>query len=125
VHPAFLHNVTLWFGCPWTLAVYVTQLGGLGMVVFGLCYLVLARDGARTLTAAERVSPTLCMVGILAEFVVGYPGYFAVNSVWSNFYYTPIQPGKWTWLGLQGISIAIFVGGAMYRYGGIRRAMSR
>jgi hypothetical protein len=25
VHEAFLKNVTLWFGCPWTLPVYVTQ----------------------------------------------------------------------------------------------------
>ena len=37
VHEAFLKNVTLWFGCPWTLPVYVTQLGGLGMIAFGLC----------------------------------------------------------------------------------------
>jgi hypothetical protein len=51
--------------------------------------------------------------------------YFVVNSVWPNFYYTPIQAGKWTWLGLQGISIAIFVVGAMFGYGGIKRAMSR
>jgi hypothetical protein len=65
------------------------------------------------------------MVGILAEFVTGYAGYFVVNSVWPNFYYTPIQAGKWTWLGLQGISIAIFVVGAMYGYGGIKRVMSR
>jgi hypothetical protein len=46
VHEQFLKNVTLWFGCPWTLPVYVTQLGGLGMVVIGLCYLAVARDGA-------------------------------------------------------------------------------
>jgi hypothetical protein len=45
VQPTFLKNVTLWFGCPWTLPTYVAQLGGLSMVVVGLCYLAFARDG--------------------------------------------------------------------------------
>ena len=44
VQPAFLRNVTLWSGCPWTLPTYVAQLGSLAMVVFGLCYLVTGRD---------------------------------------------------------------------------------
>src|SRR5215475_1745033 len=77
VHPAFLHNVTLWFGCPWTLATYVAQLGGLGMAVVGLCCVVLAREGAFTsLTGAERAEPALCAVGIVGEFLLGYAGYF-------------------------------------------------
>jgi hypothetical protein len=54
VHEAFLRNVTLWFGCPWTLCVYVAQLGGLGMVVIGLCYLVFARDGVMPAANARR-----------------------------------------------------------------------
>jgi hypothetical protein len=124
VHPAFLHNVTLWFGCPWTLAVYVTQLGGLAMVVFGLCYLVLARARGKPPTAAERAAPMVCAIGILGEFVFGYPGYFVVNAVWPNFYYTPIAAGKWTWLGIQGACIAIFFVGSLYAYGGIKRALA-
>ena len=48
VGEAFLKNVTLWWGCAWTLAVYVAQLGSLAMIVIGLCYVVLARDGAMT-----------------------------------------------------------------------------
>src|SRR5215475_6807421 len=57
VKPAFLHNVTLWFGCPWTLAVYVVQLGGIAMVVIGLCYVALARDTRQQpLTAGERIA---------------------------------------------------------------------
>src|SRR5262245_30967397 len=123
VQPAFLKNVTLWFGCPWTLAVYVAQLGGLGMGVIGLSYVALAREGAMTsLTGAERVAPTVCAVGILAEFLFGYPGYFAVNAVWPSFYYTPIDAGKWTWLGIQGACILIYVIGVVCAYGGIRRA---
>jgi len=123
VHEAFLKNVTLWFGCPWTLPVYVTQLGGLGMIAFGLCYIVFARDGAMvSVTNADRAAPTLCAVGIVTEFAFGFPLYFAVNAVWPNFYYTPISAGKWTWLGVQGVCIAIYVTGAMCAYGGIKRA---
>ena len=123
VHEAFLKNVTLWFGCPWTLPVYVTQLGGLGMVVIGLCYLVFARDGAMSsVTSGERAAPAFCAIGVLAEFLFGFPLYFAVNAVWPNFYYTPIAAGKWTWLGMQGVCIAIYVIGAMFAYSGIKRA---
>ena len=70
VGEAFLKNVTLWWGCAFTLAVYVAQVGGLAMIVIGLCYVVLARDGAMTsVTAAERMAPALCAGGIIAEFV--------------------------------------------------------
>ena len=123
VHEAFLKNVTLWFGCPWTLPIYVTQLGGLSMVVVGLCYLAFSRDGAMgSISGAERSGPVLCAVGIIAEFVFGFPLYFAVNAVWPNFYYTPIQAGKWTWLGMQGVCILIYVIGVICAYGGIKRA---
>ena len=74
VGEAFLKNVTLWWGCAWTLAVYVTQVGSLAMIVIGLCYVVLARDGAMTsITEAERMAPALCAGGIIAEVVAGLP----------------------------------------------------
>src|SRR5262245_22414741 len=93
VQPTFLKNVTLWFGCPWTLPTYVAQLGGLSMVAMGLCYVAFARDGAiASVSGAERMAPALCAGGILAEFVFGYPGYFAVNAAWPNFYFTRLQP---------------------------------
>jgi len=123
VHEAFLKNVTLWFGCPWTLPVYVTQLGGIGMVMIGLCYLTFARDGAmESVSGSERAGPALCATGVVTEFIFGFPLYFAVNAVWPNFYYTPIAAGKWTWLGMQGVCIAIYVAGTMCAYGGIKRA---
>jgi len=125
VHPAFLKNVTLWFGCPWTLATYVAQLGGLSMVLIGLCYVVFARDRPMSaVTHGERIAPTLCAVGILAEFVFGYAGYFVINRIWPNFYYTPIDAGKWTWLGIQGACISVYLVGVLYAHGGIRRATS-
>ena len=123
VHEAFLKNVTLWFGCPWTLPVYVTQLGGLSMVVIGLCYVTFSRDGAMTsVTGSERMGPRLCATGIIAEFVFGFPLYFAVNAVWPDFYFTPIAVGKWTWLGTQGACILIYLIGIMCAYGGVKRA---
>ena len=56
-HPtgdAFLHNVTLWFACPWTLSVYTIQLGSLGMIAFGAVYLILGK----TAPANESCKPT-------------------------------------------------------------------
>ena len=50
VGPAFLKNVTLWWGCPAVLAELTLKTGGLGMIAIGLCYLAAARQGA----AAER-----------------------------------------------------------------------
>ena len=126
VQEAFLKNVTLWWGCAWTLAVYVAQLGSLAMIVIGLCYVVLARDGAMTsVTSAERIAPALCAVGILAEFLAGVAGYYAVLAVWPNFYYTPITHGKVTWLALQAVCISIYVLGVVYASGGIRRAVAQ
>ena len=123
VGEAFLKNVTLWWGCAFTLAVYVAQVGGLGMIAIGLCYVVLARDGAITsVTGAERMAPVLCAGGIIAEFVAGVAGYYAVAAVWPNFYYTPITAGKITWLGLQGVCIAIYVIGVVCAHGGIKHA---
>jgi hypothetical protein len=124
VHQAFLKNVTLWWGCAFTLAVYVAQVGSLGMITIGLCYVVLARDGAITsVTGAERMAPALCAGGILAEFLAGVAGYYAVAAVWPNFYYTPVTAGKVTWLALQAVCIAIYVAGVAYAYDGIKRAL--
>jgi hypothetical protein len=75
----------------------------------------------RSVTDGERIAPVFCLVGLLAEFLFGFPLYFAVNAVWSSFYYAPIDAGKWTWLGTQGASIAIYVIGVMFAYGGINR----
>lgn len=123
VQPEFLKNVTLWWGCAFTLAVYVAQIGSLAMIVIGLCYVVLARDGAMmSITSAESIAPALCAGGILAELLAGFAGYYAVAAVWPNFFYTPITQGKVTWLALQAVCISIYVLGVVYAYGGIRRA---
>jgi hypothetical protein len=73
-------------------------------------------------SAAQSDGPALCATGIVTEFVFGFPLYFAVNHIWPDFYFTPINAGKWTWLGTQGICILIYVIGIMTAYGGIKRA---
>jgi hypothetical protein len=123
VHPAFLKNVTLWFGCPWTLAAYVTQLGSLAMVVFGLCFLVGGRGVLAQATSGERLALPLCFWGIVAEFFAGYVFYFVVNHVWPDFYFTPIDEGEASLAGVQGACIALCVVGAYLAAKGIGRVM--
>lgn len=123
VQPTFLKNVTLWWGCPWTLAVYVTQLGSLAMILFGLSYLVTSHSAAIPVSTGERLAFSLCYYGILSEFVAGYLLYFAVNHIWPNFYFTPIDEGKHIWLGMQGVCIALCLIGAIPAVKGIGRAL--
>ena len=124
VGEAFLRNVTLWWGCAFTLGVYVAQVGSLAMIAIGLCYVVLARGGAMTsVTSAEGMAPALCAIGIIAESLAAVVGYYAVAAVWPNFYYAPVTAGKVTWLALQGVCIAIYVAGVIFAYGGIKHAL--
>ena len=60
VGEVFLKKVTLWWGCAFTLAVYVAQVGSLAMIAIGLCYVVLARDGAMTSVTAPNVWRPRC-----------------------------------------------------------------
>ena len=121
IGPVFLKNLTSWFACPWTLAVYVAQIGGVGMIAIGVSLLTFARDGRVSAlgTGAGR-SPGLCIFGVLAEFLTGYSGYFVVAHFWPNFYFTPIEAGKNVWLALQGVSIAFYVAGVIFAFGAIR-----
>ena len=85
VHEAFLKNVTLWFGCPWTLPVYVTQLGGLSMVVIGLCYLAFVRNGAMaSISGAERMGPALCAAGQRWPCCSGTSSSVEASHSWGN-----------------------------------------
>jgi hypothetical protein len=109
-HPTgeeFLKNISLWFACPWTLSVYTIQLGGLGMVVYGVVFLVLGK-----LHPEVEVGPSgqaafwLSVVSLLAIFCTGYAGYFAFDAVWPQFYYKPVEAGKNAWLLAQAACIA-------------------
>jgi hypothetical protein len=76
-----------------------------------------------SVTAAERIAPMLCAGGIIAEFVAGVAGYYAVAAVWPNFYYTPVTAGKVTWLALQAVCIASYLIGVIWAYSGIKHAV--
>jgi hypothetical protein len=123
VGPAFLKNMTLWWGCPAVLAELTLKTGGLGMVAIGLCYLAAARQGATsTVSGHERLALTLCSYGLIAELVTAAVGYVVCNYFWPNFYFEPVQAGKNVWLGLQGVSILAYVVGLFYAVAGVRRA---
>ncbi|RWO91125.1 hypothetical protein [Mesorhizobium sp.] len=123
VGPVFLKNMTLWWGCPAILAELTLKTGGLGMIAIGLCYLAVARQAASpNISSHERIAPTLCAYGLIAELVTAGAGYAIGNYFWPNFYFEPVQTGKNLWLVAQGISIAVYVVGVCYASAGIRRA---
>jgi hypothetical protein len=123
VGPIFLKNMTLWWGCPAILAELTLKTGGLGMTAIGLCYLAAARQGApSSISGPERIAATICAYGLIAELVTAAAGYAICNYFWPNFYFEPVQTGKNVWLGLQGISIVVFVIGVCYAVAGVRRA---
>src|SRR5262245_52215514 len=69
----FLKNVTLWFACPWTLAVYTIQIGGLAMVVYGGLFLVLGKVFPEAQAgAAAHAGRWFCIIGLLGIFCFGY-----------------------------------------------------
>jgi hypothetical protein len=44
----FMKNMTLWWGCPAVLMELTLKTGGLGMLVVGLCYIVLSQGFGTT-----------------------------------------------------------------------------
>ena len=123
VGPAFLKNVTLWWGCPAVLCEMALKAGSLGMVAIGLCYLAADRQGTTaSISSHERIAPKLCSYGLIAELVAAGVGYAGFNMIWPNFFFEPVQAGKNWWLALQGLSILVFFIGACYAVAGVRRA---
>lgn len=126
VGPAFLKNMTLWWGCPGVLAELTLKTGSLGMIAIGLCYVVLNKQGSPvSVTKNERTAVLLCSYGLISELICAGVGYAVFNHFWPNFYFEPVQAGKNLWLTLQGISIVVFVFGICYAYAGIRRASAQ
>lgn len=120
----FLRNITLWWGCPWTLCVAAIQVGGLGMVALGLTVMVAARLSANAASREHgHASLVLCVTGLLGVFAVGYPGYFVADAVWPDFYYAPVAAGKNIWLIGQALFIAIYLAGAVTLFAGARHAL--
>ena len=126
-HPTgeqFLHNITLWFACPWTLAVAVIQAGSLGMVALGLTRLQTARLSANTSSSENSPALLFCIVGLLGIFVVGYAGYYVFEAIWPSFYYVPVAAGKDAWLLGQALCIAVYLVGVVMMFNAERHALN-
>ena len=109
VGPAFLKNMTLWWGCPAVLMEYTLKTGGLGMVAIGLCYIVLPRAGsAIAVSGSERMAPGLCLAGLLGATVYMAVGYVVCNMIWPNFYFAHVETGKDVWLAGQLVGITVY-----------------
>ena len=121
VGPVFLKNMTLWWGCPAVLAELTLKTGSLGMMAIGFAYLAIRQqDPGAVLTNRERIAPTLCSYGLIAELVTAGVFYVVCNLIWPNFYFEPVQAGKNVWLAVQGISIAFYVVGVVFAFSSIR-----
>jgi len=119
----FLTNITLWFGSPLSLSASFLQIGGLGMAIVGALYLYISKypsdacasdinKGTVDVSACvthKHASLTLCNLGLILLFILGYIGYFVIDFFWPSFYYTPIAAGKNLWLILQGLCIVVYV----------------
>jgi hypothetical protein len=126
VGPVFLKNMTLWWGCPAVLVEYVLKTGGLGMAAMGLCHVVYSRNGTATpISRGELLAPKLCLGGLTATLVYAAAGYVVCNLIWPNFYFAPDEMGKNVWLAGQGITIAVYVTGIAFAFGGVRRLTSK
>jgi hypothetical protein len=119
----FMQNITLWWACPWTLSVAAVQAGGLGMVAIGLTLMLAARGSPKHPAAEGSSALSLCIVGLLGVFAVGYPGYFAFDAIWPSFYYSPIAAGKNARLLGQAFFIAAYFVGPIFAFNTVRRAL--
>jgi hypothetical protein len=121
----FMQNITLWWACPWTLSVAAVQAGGLGMVAFGLAHISARRASTRPAgDEANSAALTLCIVGLLGVFAVGYPGYFVFDAIWPSFYYSPVAAGKNAWLLAQAFFIGVYFVGAVLMFTVVRHELN-
>jgi hypothetical protein len=120
----FLKNVTLWYACPWTLSTAVVLGGALGMIIIGAVNVTLGRitPAASDVGAVEGLAQSLCVIALIAMFLTGYVGYFAVDAVWPEFYYAPIRDGKNLWLFMQLACMVVYGIGVLLAFVSIRRA---
>src|SRR6516162_10228477 len=120
----FMHNITLWWGCPWTLSVIFAQIGGLGMLALGLTQLFIDRFSTGSSSRGNPLSLSLCIIGVLGVWLVGFPGYFVYDHIWPSFYYSPVPTGKNAWLLGQGLFVLVYFFGAVLAFNSERHALN-
>jgi len=95
------------------------------MVAFGLAHISARRASTRPAgDEANSAALTLCIVGLLGVFAVGYPGYFVFDAIWPSFYYSPVAVGKNAWLLAQALFIAVYFAGTIFAFNTVRRALN-
>ena len=126
VGPQFLERMTLWWGCPSILAELTLKTGALGMIAIGLCYRTNTRQSeSENIPTHERLAITLCAYGLIAELATAGVGYIVCNIFWPNFYFHAERAGIIAWLDPQGLSVAVYLVGVCYAFGGVRRVASQ
>ena len=69
----------------------------------------------------EKYALSLCTFALIAIFLTGYVGYFAVDRIWPTFYYSVIKDGKDVWLLMQLACMVAYAIGVLLAFNGIRR----
>ena len=115
----FAENAVRWLNYPWTLATYVLQVGGLGMVAIGAVYWLLPGDKLET-ESLDYTALWLCVTGLIATFLTSYVGYFVVNAIWPSFFYKPVTAGMNAWIIAQAVSVAFYLFGVVLAFFSIR-----
>ena len=111
----FMKNMTLWWGCPAVLMELTLKTGGLGMLVVGLCYVVLSHgSNPAPISRKENRAVNLCVFGLIGGTVYAAVGYVVCNMIWPNFYFEHNETGKDIWLAGQGVGILIYIVGFMH-----------
>jgi hypothetical protein len=120
--PEFMKTIYLWYACPWTLSTAVVLGGALGMIAIGAVYAILGRmDPAVRVAGLEKSAVSLCTFSLIAIFLTGYLGYFPINHIWPDFYYSMIKDGKNVWLLMQLACMVAYTIGVYLAFNGIRR----
>ena len=122
IGPEFLKTILLWYACPWTLSTAVVLGGALGMIAIGAVYAILGRTASAVrVEGLEKSALSLCTFALIAIFLTGYVGYFAVDRIWPHFYYNAIKDGKNVWLLMQLACMVAYAIGVLLAFNGIRR----
>ena len=65
------------------------------------------------------------MFALISIFLTGFVGYFAIDRIWPNFYYSPIKDGKNVWLFMQLPCMVLYAARVLLAFNGIRRTEPR
>ena len=78
-----------------------------------------------SISSNERIAPTLCAYGLIADLVAAGAGYAICVYIRGNFFFGATEPGKTVWIGARGLCTAVYVVGIFYGVAGVRRAAAQ